>query len=280
MSGGSKARCGTPGLRSRIWPGRWTLVRESSASKFQPLGADANTTDGLRPHGGLIDELHAHKNGDLVGVIETGMGTRRQPLLFEIHAIGNRCVDIGAGTWSAGQPLRLGLCEHSAQQRFRIVEVDPATHDIVIQPATSGLCVGVRVPPDGGIVGGPGVTGRSVRPGDVVELQPCNGTGPQHFAFDGDTLLTGLQSASGRVTRQFAVEPEGDDTRTGTALVVGTREVNDAEFVHRRPTAVTGDPTQGSSPRTTTTCCSSCWRSRAGAASSRLHPRCVSTSTR
>jgi phage terminase large subunit-like protein len=78
----------SPGLRSRIWPGRWTLVREATASKFQPLGADANTTDGLRPHGGLIDELHAHKTGDLVGVIETGMGTRRQPLLFEITTAG------------------------------------------------------------------------------------------------------------------------------------------------------------------------------------------------
>lgn len=79
----------SPELSARIWTGKTALVRESDASRFLPLGSDADTTDGLRPHGGLIDEVHAHKNGDLIGVIETGMGTRRQPLLFEITTAGD-----------------------------------------------------------------------------------------------------------------------------------------------------------------------------------------------
>jgi len=78
-----------PDLSARITPWKTALVRESDASRFVAIGADADTTDGLRPHGGLIDELHAHKSGDLVSVIETGMGTRRQPLLFEITTAGD-----------------------------------------------------------------------------------------------------------------------------------------------------------------------------------------------
>lgn len=76
------------GLKKRIWPGKHALVHERSASTFQPLGADADTLDGLRPSGGLIDEYHAHKDGAIIAVIETGMGTRRQPLLFIVTTAG------------------------------------------------------------------------------------------------------------------------------------------------------------------------------------------------
>ena len=84
----------SPELSSRIWTGKTALAREADGSRFVALGADADTTDGLRPHGGLIDEVHAHKNGDLIAVIETGMGTRRQPLLFEITTAGDDVLSV------------------------------------------------------------------------------------------------------------------------------------------------------------------------------------------
>lgn len=74
--------------------GRWvqtfrdniSIVR--TGSKYEPLGADADTSDGLNVHGAILDEIHAHKTRNLWDVIETGTGARRQPLLFGITTAG------------------------------------------------------------------------------------------------------------------------------------------------------------------------------------------------
>jgi phage terminase large subunit-like protein len=55
---------------------------------FVPLGADADTMDGLNIHGAIIDELHAHKTRDLWDVLESGTGSRRQPLIVAITTAG------------------------------------------------------------------------------------------------------------------------------------------------------------------------------------------------
>jgi len=59
-----------------------------TASKFEPLGADADTMDGLNVHGALVDEVHAHKTRDVWDVMETATGSRRQPLMFAITTAG------------------------------------------------------------------------------------------------------------------------------------------------------------------------------------------------
>lgn len=58
-------------------------------SKFEPLGSNSETLDGLNVSAGLIDELHAHPNGDLWEVIETGTGSREQPIMFAITTAGH-----------------------------------------------------------------------------------------------------------------------------------------------------------------------------------------------
>lgn len=57
-------------------------------SKFEPLGADSDTMDGLNVHGAIIDELHAHKDAGVVDIISTATGARDQPLIFEITTAG------------------------------------------------------------------------------------------------------------------------------------------------------------------------------------------------
>lgn len=57
-------------------------------SKFEPLGADANTLDGLDPHGNVIDEYHAHKTSSVKDVMTSGQGSRRQPLTLIITTAG------------------------------------------------------------------------------------------------------------------------------------------------------------------------------------------------
>ena len=57
-------------------------------SKFLPKSADADTLDGLNTHFAVIDELHAHKTRAVHDVVETSIGKRTQPLIFEITTAG------------------------------------------------------------------------------------------------------------------------------------------------------------------------------------------------
>ena len=57
-------------------------------AKFEPLGADSNTLDGLNPHGNIVDELHAHKDRRVWDVMDTAMGARREPLTIAITTAG------------------------------------------------------------------------------------------------------------------------------------------------------------------------------------------------
>lgn len=66
-----------------------------TASKFEPLSADYNTMDGLNVHCALIDELHAHKTRDMLDLLDTATGARRQPLIFMITTAGSRLASVG-----------------------------------------------------------------------------------------------------------------------------------------------------------------------------------------
>jgi phage terminase large subunit-like protein len=78
----------SPMLKKRIRTFRDNLNIEGTASKFEPLGADSDTMDGLNIHGAIVDEIHAHKTRDTWDKIDTGTGSRRQPLMFGITTAG------------------------------------------------------------------------------------------------------------------------------------------------------------------------------------------------
>lgn len=69
-----------------------TIEIPETASKAEPLSADAQTLDGLNVHFAAIDELHAHKTRDIWDVLDTATGAREQPLLLPITTAG---VDTG-----------------------------------------------------------------------------------------------------------------------------------------------------------------------------------------
>ncbi len=79
----------SPELDALIYSSRANLSIEATASKFEPLGADADTMDGLNVHCAIVDELHAHKSAELYEVLETSTGARRQPLMFSITTAGS-----------------------------------------------------------------------------------------------------------------------------------------------------------------------------------------------
>ncbi len=78
----------SPGIRREVRIYKDNIHIPDTASKFEPLGADADTMDGLNVHGALVDEIHAHKARDVWDLLETATGARRQPLMFGISTSG------------------------------------------------------------------------------------------------------------------------------------------------------------------------------------------------
>jgi phage terminase large subunit-like protein len=66
-----------------------SLAVDSTMSSFQPLSADDRTMDGLNPHAMVVDELHKHRNRNVLDVLDTAMGSRRQPLMWIITTAGD-----------------------------------------------------------------------------------------------------------------------------------------------------------------------------------------------
>lgn len=79
----------SPGLRKlgvRIY--RDNLSLPTTNSKYEPLGKDADTMDGLHIHGAIVDEIHVHPTRGVWDSLETATGSRTQPLLFGITTAG------------------------------------------------------------------------------------------------------------------------------------------------------------------------------------------------
>ena len=68
--------------------GKHDITVPTTASSFKPLNAEGSTLDGLNVHGGLVDEVHAHKRRDLWDVLDTATGARSQALLSAITTAG------------------------------------------------------------------------------------------------------------------------------------------------------------------------------------------------
>lgn len=79
----------SPELRQLVRPFRDNLHNLQSSSKFEPLGRDADSMDGLNVHGVIADELHAWPGRDMWDVLETATGARRQPLMLGITTAGH-----------------------------------------------------------------------------------------------------------------------------------------------------------------------------------------------
>ncbi len=55
---------------------------------IQPINSKGSTQDGLNPHWGILDELHAHKDRELFDVIKSAFGARLNPMLWCITTAG------------------------------------------------------------------------------------------------------------------------------------------------------------------------------------------------
>jgi phage terminase large subunit-like protein len=78
----------SPELRPFVRTFRNNISVMRTGSKFEPLGADSRTLDGLNTHGLIEDETHAHTDRHVHDVIVTSMGARSQPLSWIITTAG------------------------------------------------------------------------------------------------------------------------------------------------------------------------------------------------
>ncbi|MCZ2837149.1 terminase large subunit [Modestobacter sp. VKM Ac-2985] len=80
-----KAMCDkAPALKGHLKAYSKRIVHPRSASYFQAISSVADAQHGANIHCAVIDELHVHKSADLVETLETGTGSRDQPLVATI----------------------------------------------------------------------------------------------------------------------------------------------------------------------------------------------------
>ena len=59
-----------------------SIVSYDNGGAFKPINAKASTQDGLNPSVAVLDEIHAHKDPDLLNVLRSAAGARANPLFL------------------------------------------------------------------------------------------------------------------------------------------------------------------------------------------------------
>lgn len=72
----------TPDLQEAfdIKPFANAIASFRNGGSFKPINAKASTQDGLNPSATVLDEVHAHKTAELLDVLQSAAGARRNPL--------------------------------------------------------------------------------------------------------------------------------------------------------------------------------------------------------
>ncbi len=96
------------------------ISRVETGATFKPINAKASTQDGLNPSHVGLDEIHAHKTPDLLNVLQSAAGARRNPLWLFTTTEGYA----NPGPWSE--------IRHFATQLLEGVFGDAADHFLAI----------------------------------------------------------------------------------------------------------------------------------------------------
>lgn len=113
---------------------RNSIVVESTHSTFMTVSSDAGLKHGLNPSVVLIDEYHVFRDSELVDVLETGMGSRSQPLLAYITTAGNTIGGPCHRLWERARNIQNGVIDDPTFLPC-IFEADPADDPFDIETA-------------------------------------------------------------------------------------------------------------------------------------------------
>lgn len=109
----------SPALQSRLTASgtgdnRWNLAYLKTGSFFRIISSDNRGKSGPRPHCALIDELHEHKDGSVIRMMEAGFKWRKQPLLFAITNSGHDKQSVCWEYHEYGAKVAAGAVENDA----------------------------------------------------------------------------------------------------------------------------------------------------------------------
>lgn len=90
----------SPELAKRFKPYADSIVIEETNSFIQYIAHNPDAVHSKSPSGAIIDEVHKHKNDEVFDAMDTGRGSRREPLLFCISTAGSTQEGIG---WELSQ---------------------------------------------------------------------------------------------------------------------------------------------------------------------------------
>lgn len=79
----------SPTLKRHLKTYQGKIVHPASGSYFKVEANDPDGLHGANVHGAIVDELHVHKSPDLLKALETGTGSRSQPLVVIITTADN-----------------------------------------------------------------------------------------------------------------------------------------------------------------------------------------------
>jgi len=113
---------------------RATIYRKAIALKdhsgsYKPISADAHTKHGYNTSFAVVDELHAQPNRELVDVLETSVGARRQPMILHITTADWDRPSICNEKLEYAKKVRDGIYANEAAQRFLPVIYEASTED-------------------------------------------------------------------------------------------------------------------------------------------------------
>lgn len=94
---------------------RHAIMCPANNGAFSAVSADYNFLQGKKPSRVIIDELHAHKTRDVWDALLTGMGARRNPLLFAITTAG---FDRSSICWEQHEAARRILEGHDTEDSY------------------------------------------------------------------------------------------------------------------------------------------------------------------
>ena len=93
-----------------------TINIPDSAGYIKVLSSDAGGSHGQNVHVAVIDEVHAHKNRELIDVLQTAIGSRKQPLIiytttadFQRESICNELYKKGKGVQNYDAEVGTGI---------------------------------------------------------------------------------------------------------------------------------------------------------------------------
>jgi len=100
--------------RCKVYTATKRILLDDNVSYYTAISADAGTKHGYNASVVVVDELHVQPNRELVDVLKTSMGTRRQPLMMYLTTADYKRESICNETYEYACRVRDGVVDNYA----------------------------------------------------------------------------------------------------------------------------------------------------------------------